>query len=119
MNKIVELSTLKEYNNWFNLKPNNFIIIYLYSNLCDTCNNLKSKLDKLVYNNNSNIIFLKIDVENDTELVKYLDITTYPVFRIYKNYVMLEEIFGTYDNIIQILESFISEKSILNLQHIT
>ena len=114
MNKIVELSALKEYNNWFNLKPNNFIIIYLYSNLCDTCNNLKPKLDKLVYNNNNNIIFFKINVEEDNELVRYLDITTYPVFRIYKNYIMLQEIFGTYDNIIEILQSFIFGKNNLN-----
>ena len=111
MNKLLEVNTLKEYHNWFNSNPNNFIIIYLYSNLCDTCKKLEPKLEKLVYDNNNNIIFLKINEDNN-DLIKYLDITTYPVFRIYKNSSLIQEIFGTYNNIIEILKNFISEKNI-------
>ena len=103
MNRIKDINTINEYNSWVNNNPNNFIIIYLYSNSCETCNKLEPLLDN--FNCNDKIIFLKINVDESNELIRILDITTYPVFRIYKNNLLINEIFGTYDNIIDILKN--------------
>ena len=51
----------------------------------------------------SNIIFIKIDIDKSKDISSKLDITSYPVFRLYKNNEQLKEIYGTYDNIDEIL----------------
>ena len=105
MNLIQEISSIKEYNNLFNNNPNNLFIIYLYSDNCNTCEKLKPKLNGFLNNRNNNTFLFKINVDISINLTQVLDITTYPVFRVYKNKILIQEIFGTYDNIIDILES--------------
>ena len=105
MGKIIHISTYKGYQTITNNYPNKHILIYFYSDDCDTCQTLKPLLNEFIQDEfNDNIIFLKVDVDKSKEIINKLDITTYPVFRLYKNDIELKEIFGTYNNIKEILK---------------
>lgn len=105
MGKILHINTYKEYQNIATNYPNKYILIYIYSNQCLTCQILNPILEEFIKENyNNNIIFLDVDVNKAKEIVELLDITTYPVFRLYKNNIEVKEIFGTYDNIKEILQ---------------
>ena len=47
--------------------------------------------------------FLFINTDNEIELVKNLNINSVPLFHIYKDGKLIEEIFGTYKNICDII----------------
>lgn len=105
MSRIIYISNYKEYINLVNKYPNNYLLLYFFSNKCETCINLDPKLDKFLSSDyDSNIIFVKIDIDKSKDISNKLDITSYPVFRLYKNNEQIKEIYGTYDNIDEILE---------------
>jgi len=101
---IDNISSCQELDNVLN-KNYQKNILYFYSNRCNTCQELDLELNNfLIKNNNKKIQFIKINIEDSPEIVKNLDITTYPIFRIYNKNVLSREIFGTYSNILEILE---------------
>jgi thioredoxin-like negative regulator of GroEL len=88
MNKLY----LKKYNNLINSKK--IVIIYFNSNECSDTNDIFLDFEK----NNKNFILLeRINVEENQELVKYLDLKCYPFFYIYKNGKLIDQILGTLD----------------------
>ena len=94
---------LNDYNN--HIKNNNLVIVFFYSNKYSS---LIKKINKIKHDctiNNLNNIFLYIDCENkeNLELIEELFIKSVPLFHIYKNNLMIEEIFGNYKNIEQII----------------
>ena len=81
-------------------------IYYFYSKQCES---LTNKIKNLQSKTNGNSKFYFIDVENEKN-IKYIDKfnpTSYPQFFIIRNGVCIETIFGTYKNIISILEYYI------------
>ena len=107
MDQINIINNLKSYNNILERRKNNYFLIFITSNKCSDLENIYNNLVQNIKETN-NIIFLKINVDNTPDLVNYLDITSYPVFRIYKNNINLKEICGTYNNIKEILNNIIS-----------
>lgn len=107
MENINIINNLKSYNNIIEKRPNNYFLVYITSKRCQDTNTIFSELTNDI-NETNNLIFIKIDVDQSPELVKYLDITTYPIFRIYKNNQNLKEICSTYTNIRNILQNVIS-----------
>ena len=106
MDNINIINSLKSYNNIIERRKNNYFLIYITSNKFTSLDNIFSNLIENLSETN-NLIFLKIDVDNNSELVSHLDITSYPVFRIYKNNINLKEISGTYTDIETILKNII------------
>ena len=97
-------------NDFYNyIKNNNLVIVFFYSNnyplLIEKINKIKHECTINYLNN----IFLYIDCENEAnlELIEELFIKSIPLFHIYKNNRMIEEIFGNYKNIEQIINSHI------------
>ena len=93
-------------NDFYNyIKNNNLVIVFFYSNnyplLIEKINKIKHECTINYLNN----IFLYIDCENESnlELIEKLFIKSIPLFHIYKNGTLIEEIFGTYPNIIDII----------------
>lgn len=107
MDQINNINNLKSYNNILERRKNNYFLIYFTSKKCIELDEIYNNIVKNLKETN-NIIFLKINVDNSPELVNHLDVTSYPVFRIYKNNINLKEICGTYDNIENILNNIIS-----------
>jgi len=102
---IDNIASSKELDNILN-KYYHKNILYFHSNNCDTCHNIDRKLNNfLIKHVDKKIQFIKINIENSPEIVKNLDITTYPIFQIYDKNLLLREIFGTYSNILEILEN--------------
>ena len=85
---------------------NNTDIYYFYSNECGT---LTEKIKNFISKSKSMSNFYFIDV-NDSNNLEYLDKfnpTSYPQFFIVRNEQCIETIFGTYTNILNILEYYI------------
>ena len=93
-------------NEFYNhIKFNNLVIVFFYSNKYSS---LIEKINKIKHDctiNNLNNIFLYIDCENkdNLKLIEELFIKSTPLFHIYKNNLLIEEIFGNYKNIEQII----------------
>jgi hypothetical protein len=94
---------LNYFNNY--IRNNNLVIVFFYSNnyplLIEKINTIK---DDCAINDLNNL-FLYIDCENEEnlELIEDLFIKSIPLFHIYKNNIMIEEIFGNYKNIEHII----------------
>lgn len=88
MNKLY----LKKYNNLINCKK--IVVIYFNSNECINTNKIFLDFEK---NNKKFILLERINVEENQELIKYLDLKCYPFFYIYKNGKLIDQILGTLD----------------------
>ena len=88
MNKLY----LKKYNNLINSRK--IVVIYFNSNECINTNKIFLDFEK---NNKKFILLERINVEENTELIKYLDLKCYPFFYIYKNGKLIDQILGTLD----------------------
>jgi hypothetical protein len=98
---------LEEYRKQINSKS---IFIVFFYNLRYT--ELKNKIDILrtqCIKNYHNDIFCFIDCDNysNNKLIESLFIKSVPLFHIYKNRELIEEIFGNYDNIYNIINAHI------------
>lgn len=74
---------------------NSIAVIYFTNSQFATLNN---KIENL---NSNNIMF--IDTDNELDIIEKLNIKSVPLFHIYKNKSLIEEIFGTYTNICDII----------------
>ena len=88
MNKLY----LKKYNNLINSRK--IVVIYFNSNECINTNKIFLDFEK---NNKKFILLERINVEENIELIKYLDLKCYPFFYIYKNGKLIDQILGTLD----------------------
>ena len=81
------------------VKNNRLCVIYFtnkdFNELNTKINNLKKTLDK------SNFLF--IDTDKEINLIEKLNIKTVPLVHIYKNGKLIEEIYGSYTNICEII----------------
>ena len=100
--KLIEIHTLKELNNIISKKSN--VIVYYYSNKFD---NITKKLNKLLENiYDLNVLYYSVNVENCDSIIKTQDITTYPVFHIFKKSEFIKEIFCNYYDMEEIVKLF-------------
>ena len=81
------------------IKNNRLCVIYFtnknFNELNTKISNLKKTLDK------SNFLF--IDTDKEINLIEKLNIKSVPLVHIYKNGKLIEEIFGSYTNICEII----------------
>jgi len=91
---------IKELDIYF--KPYKVIFIYFFEPFCLTTTNLVDNFFKDKYDLNKQ--YLKIQVSNSKKIIEKLDVTTYPVIKIYKNNKEISEIFCTNNTFIDNLE---------------
>lgn len=98
---MLEITTNKDIKRILEYKKHHLILIYFY------CNDIQiPKIDEFINkeNYNNNIILIKIN-SDIKEIINYLDITTVPIIRLYKNNELLDEIYCSYKNIDKILNN--------------
>jgi len=87
-----------EYNR---IIQNNYLVVFFFYS--DDYSVLLENIDKLKVKYNT-IYMVNVEDKNNKEIIEELFITSCPLFRIYKNHVLIEEIFGNYSNILRIIE---------------
>ena len=100
--KIIDIKNNREFTNLIKSKKTS--IIYFYSDLFIDVN-------KKVKNFVNNICDISINyyfanIKDNKELFKQEDITTFPIFRVYKDSEFIKEIFCNYENLDDIMTNF-------------
>ena len=104
------MKEIKNYKEFYDLVYNKKEYITLIYYFCedDWCVELNKTIEKLFNNNNNgNIILRGLNIKN-SELVTKVDLTNYPVFRLYKDSKMFQEIYCTHSNMETIISSLLS-----------
>jgi thioredoxin-like negative regulator of GroEL len=81
------------------IKNNRVCLVYFTNENFTELNNKIGGLQKSI----SNSKFLVIDSDKEVEIIDALNIKSIPLIHIYKNGQLIEEIFGTYTNICDII----------------
>lgn len=89
------------------ISNNKFVIVFFYSKDFKELYNLTKKMNDKCIKRNLYNIFLFIDTDNseNKEIIENEFIKSIPLFRIYRNGIVIEEILGNYENIENIIES--------------
>lgn len=85
-------------------------IVYLYSSIVLSCQELLSNNKIIKFFINKKIKFIMIDAQSSISLRTFLGISFFPIFLIYNNRSKIDEINGTYENILEVLDEYISNK---------
>ena len=98
------LKSYRDFNNYIINRPQYISIVYFHTNeeWCDNLNTLVNNLFKENCNGNISTFTMNIKYTHEE-----LDLTSYPVFRLYKNGSMFQEIYGGYDNIETIIKNIL------------
>ena len=100
--KIIDIKNNREFTNLIKSKKTS--IIYFYSDLFVDVNN---KVKVFVFNTyDISINFYFVNIKDNKDLFREQDITTYPIFRIYKDSDFIKEIFCNYENLDDIMTNF-------------
>lgn len=93
--KYININSFEEFENIFNDKNNDFILINISASWCKPCNNIKEELNEYIENITiENSVFLKIDydlIDGDDDFMNYFEITKIPYFYIYKDKSKIKE----------------------------
>ena len=88
-------STLKKYKN-------KILLIYFY---CSDYKEINQKIESYVKEQcNNNIVFSRVDALKSEELINKLDITSYPIIRIYNHQGYNKDIYISIENYSNILD---------------
>ena len=104
-----EINNLKEFENILKKYSSHKLVIYFYTNWCQTSIRQEFLLENFIKNiNNNNICFFKIDIDKAQDIASYIDITSFPMIYIYKNSNKIDECYATYTELTDILKSKIT-----------
>lgn len=93
---IVYIKSYNEINEVLKNNNKNILILYFTS---EKFSNVNIKLLNLIsQKQNGNNIFYVIDIDNIPNVIKHMDITIFPIVKIYKQNEFIEELFPTYEN---------------------
>ena len=109
-NDLVEIENYKCFNYILSEYSQYLTIILFYDDkFCNNYELLKNLQKVRLDNNNNNLIFLKVDVVDNPEIISELDVTTCPIIYFYKNSEKKSSIYATYDNIIELINEKINK----------
>ena len=98
---ITKVSNIDKYKN-----KNKILFIHIYE---DFSKLITEKIDKFFNNKfDLNKIYLKVKANNSPSIIKKLDITTYPIIKIYKNNEEIGEIYCNNSHLLKNLEKLYS-----------
>jgi thioredoxin 1 len=95
---IINVKTLDEYSHY--LKSNTYVVANFSASFCKPCKEIAPFIEELVINY-PNITFLKIDIEEGSEISDYHNISSIPYFKFYKKETEIASYCGTDKRIIQ------------------
>jgi thioredoxin 1 len=95
---IINVKTLDEYSQY--LKNNMYVVANFSASFCKPCKEIAPFIEELVVNY-PNITFLKIDIEESSEISDYHNISSIPYFKFYKNEIEITSYCGTDKRIIR------------------
>ena len=79
---IINVKTLEEYNEYLN--NNLYVVANFSASFCKPCKEIAPFIEELIINY-PNIKFIKIDIEDGSEISDYYNISSIPYFKFYKN----------------------------------
>jgi|TARA_Y100000389_G_scaffold197301_1_gene231669 thioredoxin 1 len=94
MGEVSEIKTKTDFLNILNDANNMLVIVDFSASWCGPCKRIMPELKTLAKNNNDNILFLKVDVDDNEETSAYCGITCMPTFQFYKNNIKVHQIEG-------------------------
>jgi thioredoxin 1 len=95
---IINVKTLGEYSQI--LKNNRYVVANFSASFCKPCKEIAPFIEELVVSY-PNITFLKIDIEDASDISDYHNITSIPFFKFYKNEIEITSYCGTDKRIIR------------------
>jgi thioredoxin 1 len=95
---IINVKTLGEYSQI--LKNNRYVVANFSASFCKPCKEIAPFIEELIVSY-PNITFLKIDIEDASDISDYHNITSIPFFKFYKNEIEITSYCGTDKKIIQ------------------
>jgi thioredoxin 1 len=95
---IINVKTLSEYSQI--LKNNSCIVANFSASFCKPCKEIAPFIEDMAARY-PRITFLKIDIEDASEISDYHNITSIPFFKFYKNEIEITSYCGTDKRIIQ------------------
>ena len=88
---IINVKTLSEFNNYLISKP--YAVAIFSASFCKPCKEISPYIDELSAAN-TNITFLKIDIEEGWEISDNYNISSIPYFKFYKDNVEITSYCG-------------------------
>jgi thioredoxin 1 len=95
---IINVKTLDEYSQY--LKSNMYVVANFSASFCKPCKEIHPFIEELVVSY-PNITFLKIDIEEASDISDSHNISSIPYFKFYKNEIEISSYCGTDKKIIQ------------------
>jgi thioredoxin 1 len=101
---IINVKTLDEYYKY--LKNNTCVVANFSASFCKPCKEISPYIEELAANAaattaTTNIIFLKIDIEEGSEISDFHNISSIPYFKFYRDEIVVTSYCGTDKKIIQ------------------
>lgn len=90
--------TLDEYSQY--IKSNNYVVANFSASFCKPCKEIAPFIEELAVSYPT-VKFLKIDIEDASEISDYHNIASIPFFKFYRNEVEITSYCGTDKKIIQ------------------
>ena len=94
MGEVSEIKTKKDFLNILNDANNILVIVDFSASWCGPCKRIMPELKTLAKNKKDNILFLKVDVDDNEETSAHCGITCMPTFQFYKNNIKVHQIEG-------------------------
>ena len=95
---IINVKTLDEYYKY--LKSNRCVVANFSASFCKPCKEISPFIEELAAAT-ANIIFLKIDIEEGSEISDFHNISSIPYFKFYRYEIVVTSYCGTDKKIIQ------------------
>ena len=106
----VSIKTLSEYNKYLN--NNTYVVANFTASFCKPCKEIYPFIEELKVDN-PNIVFLKIDIEEGSDISDHHNISSIPYFKFYRNSMEVNSYCGTDKKIIrESLSNLINDKQL-------
>lgn len=91
---IKQIDTIENFNNELNNIDNRYIIVYFYTSTCNPCKMISSQLDTINAELDDDILILKINAEESSDLTSMFSIMSVPTLIYFNNGEMVNQTIG-------------------------
>jgi thioredoxin 1 len=106
----VSIKTLNEYNKYLN--NNTYVVANFTASFCKPCKEIYPFIEELNVDN-PNILFIKIDIDEGSDISDNHNISSIPYFKFYKNSIEVNSYCGTDKKLIrEALSNLINNKEL-------
>ena len=99
---IIDIGNLNSFSSTLKKYKNKILIVYFY---CEDYQEINQKIENYVREQcNSNIVFSRVDAITSKDLINKLDITSYPIIRIYNHQGFTKDVYISIENYSDVLD---------------